>query len=82
MNVSLHIERLVVDERLLARADRAGLAQVIEREMQRRLAGSGVPHEATGRDAPPAYVQAIGESIIKHIPPGVAQRPASAGSPR
>jgi hypothetical protein len=77
--VRLHIERLVVDEGVLARGERAGLAQAIELEVGRRLAGSRPPAEARRRDAAPAHVQAIGAGIVERIPAAPGERSPRAG---
>jgi hypothetical protein len=68
MNVRLHIERLVVDEGLLSRGERAGIAQAIERELHLRLAGPHAAYETVQRRTAPAHVQAIGAGIVERIP--------------
>jgi hypothetical protein len=81
MNVRLHIERLVVDEGVLARGERAGLAQAIELEVQRRLTGPPALREAR-HDPAPAHVQAIGAGIVERIPPTAGdRRPRGGGAP-
>jgi hypothetical protein len=82
MNVRLHIERLVVDEGVLARGERAGLAQAIELEVQRRLTGLPPLREARRHDPAPAHVQAIGAGIVERIPPAAGdRRPRGGGAP-
>jgi hypothetical protein len=80
MRLSLHIQRLVIDEGVLT-PDRAGLAEAIERELQHRLQGPSAPHEAPGRQPSPAPVQALGESILARIPLSDGPPPAG-GSAR
>ena len=67
MKLSLHIQRLVIDEELLQRADRAGLAQAIERELHQRLQ-EPARRQPAGREAPPAPVQALGDGLLAHVP--------------
>jgi hypothetical protein len=59
VNLRLHIERLVVDEGVLARGERAGLAQAIEHELRLRLAGPSAhaadPPDLRPRDAAPPH---------------------------
>jgi hypothetical protein len=82
MNVRLHIERLVVDEGVLARGERAGIAEAIEREVQRRLTGPPARHDTDRRVTAPAHVQAIGAGILERIPPAAGQQRPSGGSRR
>jgi hypothetical protein len=77
--VRLHIERLVVDEGVLARGEHAGLAHAIELEVGRRLAGPRPLADPHGRDAAPAHVQAIGAGIVERIPADPGERSPRAG---
>jgi hypothetical protein len=84
MRLSLHIQRLVIDEALLTRADRDGLAEAIEHELHHQLQGPSARHEPHGRQASPAPVpgRALGESILARLPPGAGPPPPTGGSAR
>lgn len=79
MNVTLHIERLIVDEALLQRGQRAGLQAAVQAELGRLLAagefpatwsnGSATPHLRGGdiQVGQAANVAALGGQIAQSL---------------
>jgi hypothetical protein len=82
MRLSLHIQRLAIDEGLLLRVDRAELAQAIERELHDQLHAPSARREPPGRQAAPQPVQALGESILARIPLSASPPPPAGGTAR
>jgi len=79
--VRLHIDRLVVDEGVLARGERGGVAHAIEHEVRRRLADPQPPPDWRRPERAPAHIEAIGAAIVERIPPaGPRSEPHAGGA--